>query len=182
MTFVKTTWVEGAAPYVTAAQLNRMEQGIADAHVGEVTRAHGQWYCDVVDAGPSTFRWGQTARGPDPNYIARKADLRGITLVKGGLYAVEFNVLVGNGSIADGRYDLQLRANGSGVDGPKTFFLMSRSSSGYAGFSFSRVIEYAASDYIDLYLVSGGSGVQTYSSGNSSWSKLSVTYLGNGLN
>lgn len=40
MAFVKTTWVQGAAPYINATQLNRMEQGIADAHaaIGTVTR------------------------------------------------------------------------------------------------------------------------------------------------
>lgn len=32
MAFVKTTWTDGAAPAVSAAQLNRIEQGIADAH------------------------------------------------------------------------------------------------------------------------------------------------------
>lgn len=34
MTFAKTTWVDDDAPDITAAQLNRMEQGIGDAHVG----------------------------------------------------------------------------------------------------------------------------------------------------
>lgn len=34
MTFVKTTWNDDALPDLTAAQLNRMEQGIADAHAG----------------------------------------------------------------------------------------------------------------------------------------------------
>lgn len=36
MAFTKTTWVEGAEPAITAAQLNRIEQGIDDAHAGEV--------------------------------------------------------------------------------------------------------------------------------------------------
>lgn len=32
MAFVKTTWVDGALPSISAAQLNRMDQGILDAH------------------------------------------------------------------------------------------------------------------------------------------------------
>lgn len=36
MTFTPTIWVPGAAPELTAAQLNRLEQGIADAHSGAV--------------------------------------------------------------------------------------------------------------------------------------------------
>lgn len=34
MTFAKTAWVSNDAPDITADQLNRMEQGIADAHGG----------------------------------------------------------------------------------------------------------------------------------------------------
>jgi hypothetical protein len=34
MAFVKTTWIDDSAPDMTAAQLNRIEQGIADAHAG----------------------------------------------------------------------------------------------------------------------------------------------------
>lgn len=36
MAFAKTTWVDGSAPAITAAQLNRVEQGIADAHAGNI--------------------------------------------------------------------------------------------------------------------------------------------------
>lgn len=35
MAFVKTTWVDDGSPDLTAAQLNRIEQGIADAHSGK---------------------------------------------------------------------------------------------------------------------------------------------------
>lgn len=34
MTFIKTTWNDRTVPRMNAAQLNRMEQGIADAHGG----------------------------------------------------------------------------------------------------------------------------------------------------
>jgi hypothetical protein len=37
MTYNKTTWVEGAAPAINAANLNEMEQGIEDAHKGQLT-------------------------------------------------------------------------------------------------------------------------------------------------
>lgn len=34
MPFTPTTWVDGSAPGITAAQLNRIETGVADAHAG----------------------------------------------------------------------------------------------------------------------------------------------------
>jgi hypothetical protein len=34
MAYVKTTWIDDTLPDITAAQLNRIEQGIADAHTG----------------------------------------------------------------------------------------------------------------------------------------------------
>lgn len=36
MAYTKTTWVDGSAPAITAAQLNRMEDGIDDAHTGAI--------------------------------------------------------------------------------------------------------------------------------------------------
>lgn len=46
MAFVKTTWVDNALPALTATQLNRIEQGIADAHTmlsGGKLLVHGWW-------------------------------------------------------------------------------------------------------------------------------------------
>lgn len=37
MAFVKTAWLDDASPDITADQLNRMEQGIADAHGGQAS-------------------------------------------------------------------------------------------------------------------------------------------------
>lgn len=34
MPFTKTTWVDGSEPAITAAQLNRIETGVDDAHAG----------------------------------------------------------------------------------------------------------------------------------------------------
>ncbi len=36
MAFVPTTWVDGSAPAITAAQMNRIETGIDEAHSGDV--------------------------------------------------------------------------------------------------------------------------------------------------
>ncbi len=36
MAFVPTTWVDGSAPAITAAQMNRIEQGVDDAHAGDL--------------------------------------------------------------------------------------------------------------------------------------------------
>lgn len=36
MPFTKTTWVDGDEPFITAAQLNRIETGIDEAHAGVV--------------------------------------------------------------------------------------------------------------------------------------------------
>lgn len=36
MGFLKTLWTDRSAPKITAAQLNRIEQGIADAHAGSI--------------------------------------------------------------------------------------------------------------------------------------------------
>jgi hypothetical protein len=36
MPFVKTTWVDGSAPAITATQLNRIEDGVGDAHSGAI--------------------------------------------------------------------------------------------------------------------------------------------------
>jgi hypothetical protein len=37
MSYTKTVWNDGAAPYMNATNLNHMEQGIADAHFPQVS-------------------------------------------------------------------------------------------------------------------------------------------------
>ena len=32
MAYQKTTWIDGSAPAINAANLNKLEQGVADAH------------------------------------------------------------------------------------------------------------------------------------------------------
>lgn len=49
--FVKTVWINRSAPKITAAQLNRIEQGIADAHDFAVPEA----FRVVGDAGQPAF-------------------------------------------------------------------------------------------------------------------------------
>jgi hypothetical protein len=38
MAFTRTTWVDGSVPDITAAQLNRLEQGLVDTYLGRTIR------------------------------------------------------------------------------------------------------------------------------------------------
>jgi hypothetical protein len=48
MAFAKTTWADRVAPKIVASQLNRIEQGVSDAHPGA-------WH-NVGDAGEPAFQ------------------------------------------------------------------------------------------------------------------------------
>jgi hypothetical protein len=63
MTFPKTTWNNGGAPGISAEQLNRMEQGIADAHdqiekdsTQQATLTHGQNVITTDQSSPLDVR------------------------------------------------------------------------------------------------------------------------------
>lgn len=50
MPFTKTTWVDGSEPFITADQLNRIEQGVDDAHAGVIDKPIERGFVDFAGA------------------------------------------------------------------------------------------------------------------------------------
>lgn len=58
MAYTKTTWVNDSAPYLNATNLNKIEQGIQDAHTTADTAVQPQ---DYPGAGPYFINWNGAA-------------------------------------------------------------------------------------------------------------------------
>lgn len=177
MAYNKLTWVEEVTP-TSAANLNRVEQGVADAHSGDTARAYGFWYSNEGTTPGTYLRWGTEKITPNANYFVRRPDLRGVTVVKTGLVMVEAFIIAGAPN--DGRYDCGLHVNGAFNDqDPRCRQKMSRSTGagGFGYWQFSDIVSYAAGDYLGFMLGAGLGAVFTPGS-DTSWVHLSLTYLG----
>lgn len=85
MAFVKTTWNDDALPDMTAAQLNRQEQGIADAHA---------WIADP---------WHYVGTAGEPQFIAPWVNY-GASFEKAAFRFILPGVVVFKGTVKSGNY------------------------------------------------------------------------------
>jgi hypothetical protein len=99
MAFVKTTWTDRAVPRMNAAQLNRIEQGIADAHAALPNMPLDTWH-SVGAAGEPAFQngWVNANTGEPPLQFTKdpfgRVHLRG-HITTGASGSVIFTLPVG---------------------------------------------------------------------------------------
>jgi hypothetical protein len=117
MAFVKTTWSDNALPAITAAQLNRIETGIGDAHAGtkdvrlRVSSPSGTNAVAGSGANPSIFSWPASTVAYDTDGMHPAGSTTRFTVVTAGMYIIFCQLWPQQQP--PGPYLIQLRANGN---------------------------------------------------------------------
>lgn len=101
MAFTPTTWVDGSAPAITAAQLNRIETGIDEAHSGDVDNGFlntvGVYAVVVTSAGAFS---GATPSG----WSVTRDSLGVFTITHGGFSGTYVALATGQGASTQKRF------------------------------------------------------------------------------
>ena len=155
MAFVKTTWIDDAAPSVSAAQLNRIEAGIDDVYNGGLRKARAAWRVYISGAAPSLAAYAVVPFDTAP--AALNADgvydlvnRRMVAPVTGFYYA--FGAIAFNYTAA-GQFQSAFRKNqtGTGSGGVISFGSSASTSNGAAPASVHHdLIQLNAGEWIDF--------------------------------